>query len=57
MTRRIVRALLRLLPLDFRSDYGREMERVFREERDGARHGAPRSELLEQDARGLVART
>ena len=30
------RALLRLLPVDFRSDYGDEMERTFRDERRDA---------------------
>jgi putative ABC transport system permease protein len=34
------RRLLRILPLDFRSDYGREMEQVFRDQqRDAAAHG------------------
>ena len=32
------RRLLRLLPFDARADYGREMERVFREQRRGAMH-------------------
>src|SRR5258708_29689597 len=40
---RLFRRLLRLLPLDFRSDYGREMEQVFREQH--------------RDAAGAVART
>jgi putative ABC transport system permease protein len=37
---RTYRALLRLLPFDFRSDYGPEMELVFRDQRQNAeRHG------------------
>jgi putative ABC transport system permease protein len=40
---RLFRRLLRLLPLDFRADYGREMEQVFREQH--------------RDAAGPVART
>ena len=37
------RRLLRILPLDFRSDYGREMEQVFRDQhRDAAAHGRMR---------------
>jgi len=39
-TTRYYRALLRLLPFDFRSDYGPEMESVFREQRrEAERHG------------------
>ena len=39
-TTRYYRALLRLLPFDFRSDYGPEMESVFHEQRKEAeRHG------------------
>jgi hypothetical protein len=39
---RYYRALLRLLPFDFRSDYGPEMESVFREQRKEAeRRGGP----------------
>jgi len=34
---RFFRALLRLLPFEFRSDYGKEMERTFREQRRDAR--------------------
>lgn len=34
---RIFRALLRVLPFDFRDEHGREMEQVFRAQRDGAR--------------------
>ena len=33
---RIYRALLRLLPFDFRSDFGPEMETVFQEQRKEA---------------------
>src|SRR5271154_3069452 len=37
---RTYRALLRLLPFDFRGDYGPEMELVFRDQRqDAERHG------------------
>src|SRR6185436_8448423 len=36
---RLFRALLRLLPLDFRSAHGREMEQVFRAQRGDARGG------------------
>jgi predicted permease len=40
-TSRFYRALLRLLPFDFRSDFGPEMEMVFREQREEAqRSGA-----------------
>ena len=35
--RRLFRALLRLLPFDFRADYGREMEQAFEAERRDAR--------------------
>jgi putative ABC transport system permease protein len=34
---RLFRALLRLLPFDFRADYGSDIERVFRHERNDAR--------------------
>jgi hypothetical protein len=34
---RIFRSLLRLLPFDFRVEHGREMEQVFRAQRQGAR--------------------
>jgi len=37
---RVFRALLRLLPLDFRNEHGREMEQVFRAQRGDARGGA-----------------
>ena len=33
---RFYRALLRLLPFDFRSDFGSEMETVFREQNEEA---------------------
>ncbi len=36
----LFRALLRLLPAEFRGDYGREMEAAFRDERREARRGA-----------------
>ena len=43
---RIYRGLLRLLPFDFRSDYGPEMEQVFREQRqDAERRGGMMSVL------------
>src|SRR5262245_47920894 len=34
---RIFRALLRVLPFDFRDEHGRELEQVFRAQREGAR--------------------
>jgi hypothetical protein len=36
---RAYRALLRLLPFDFRSDFGGEMEQAFQEQRAAADHG------------------
>ena len=36
---RIFRSLLKLFPFDFRSNYGRELEQVFREQRREAREG------------------
>jgi len=38
-TERFFRALVRLLPLDFRTEHGREMEQVFRAQRGEAREG------------------
>ena len=40
--RQLFRRLLRLLPFDFRADYGRDMEQVFREQHReaGGRLGA-----------------
>ena len=38
---RVFRALLRLLPLDFRNEHGREMEQVFRAQRGDAGDGTP----------------
>lgn len=35
---RVFRALLRLLPFDFRVEHGREMEQVFRAQQEDARH-------------------
>ena len=37
---RVFRSLLKLFPFDFRSDYGRELEQVFREQRRDAREGS-----------------
>ncbi len=37
---RVFRSLLKLLPFDFRSDYGRELEQVFREQRRDAGEGS-----------------
>jgi putative ABC transport system permease protein len=42
-TERWFRALLRLLPFDFRADYGREMERVFADQYRDARASGGRS--------------
>ena len=36
---RVFRSLLKLFPFDFRSNYGRELEQVFREQRREAREG------------------
>lgn len=36
MSRRWYRRLLRILPLDFRADYGRDMEQVFRDQHEDA---------------------
>lgn len=42
--RRFFRALLRVLPFDFRADYGREIEQTFREQhREAPGRAAPRS--------------
>ena len=41
-TTRFYRALLRLLPFDFRSDFGSEMEQVFAEQRAEAARDAGR---------------
>ena len=43
---RLYRALLRLLPFDFRSDFGPEMETVFREQQDEARRRGGRPSVL-----------
>src|ERR1700680_259754 len=42
---RFYRALLRLLPFDFRSDFGPEMETVFREQREEARRSGTKGGL------------
>ncbi len=50
---RIYRALLRLLPFDFRSDFGPEMETVFHEQHQeaGRRNGTKGVLRLMRDSR------
>jgi putative ABC transport system permease protein len=49
------RRLLRLLPFDFRADYGREMEQVFREQHRDAAGAAARAGVWARTIRDLVA--
>ena len=52
---RLFRRLLRLLPLDFRTDYGREMEQVFREQHRDAAGPAARTGVWIRAVAGLFA--
>jgi putative ABC transport system permease protein len=52
---RFFRRLLRLLPFDFRADYGREMEQVFGEQHREARGRLARARVCWHALRGLLA--
>src|SRR5699024_9042720 len=45
MARRFLRSLLRVLPFDFRADYGREIEQTFDQQRRDAKGPAERARL------------
>ena len=55
MGRRFFRALLRVLPFDFRADYGREIERTFDEEHRNANGLRGRARVLASNARAVLA--
>jgi putative ABC transport system permease protein len=54
-TPRLFRRLLRLLPLDFRADYGREIEQVFREQHRDAGSAVARTGVWARAIADLVA--
>jgi putative ABC transport system permease protein len=51
----LFRRLLRLLPFDFRADYGREMEQVFRDERRDAAGRLARARIWTRALAGLLS--
>ena len=53
--RRLFRTLLRLLPYDFRTDYGREMEQAFEAERRDARGAMGRLRVWAANLKALLA--
>lgn len=53
--RRLFRALLRVLPFDFRADYGRDMEQAFELERREARGIAARARVWAANVAALLA--
>ena len=53
--RRIFRALLRMLPFDFRADYGRELERTFQEQQREAAGATGRARVWAENISALVA--
>ena len=53
--RRIFRALLRILPFDFRADYGREIERTFQEQQREAAGPSGRARVWAENISALVA--
>ena len=55
MGRRFFRALLRVLPFDFRADYGREIERAFDEERLDAPGVTGRARVWAANVAALLA--
>ena len=55
MSRRFFRALLRVLPFDFRADYGREIERRFHEERLDAPGATGRARVWAANVAALLA--
>ena len=54
-SRRFFRALMRVLPFDFRADYGRELERTFDEEQRHAHGRAQRLRVWTGNIRALLA--
>jgi putative ABC transport system permease protein len=52
---RLFRALLRLLPFDFRSDYGNDLARAFGEQRREARGAGPRLRLWWENIMDLLS--
>jgi putative ABC transport system permease protein len=55
MGRRLFRALLRVLPFDFRADYGRELERAFDDENRHARGMSGRARIWASNVAALLA--
>jgi putative ABC transport system permease protein len=55
MGRRLFRTLLRVLPFDFRADYGRELERTFDEQRREAAGTAAHAGVWLANVRALLA--
>ena len=53
--RRFFRALLRVLPFDFRADYGRELERTFEEERRDASRPSDRARVWTSNVGTILA--
>ena len=53
--RRLFRWLLRLLPFDFRADYGREIERGFHDQQREARSAADRARVWAENVGALAA--
>jgi putative ABC transport system permease protein len=53
--RRFFRALLRVLPFDFRADYGSELERAFEEEHRAASGPSGRARVWAANVRALLA--
>ena len=52
---RLFRLLLRLFPADFRKDFGREMEFVFREQQRDAGNGGNHTRFLYETGAGMVS--
>jgi putative ABC transport system permease protein len=55
MGRRLFRALLRVLPFDFRADYGRELERTFEEEQQEASRLSERARVWTANIGAILA--
>ena len=53
--RRVFRALLRLLPFDFRADYGRELEQTFEAQRRDARDTRGQARVWAENLAALLA--
>ncbi|HJR58044.1 MAG TPA: ABC transporter permease [Vicinamibacterales bacterium] len=53
--RRLFRALLRLLPFDFRADYGRELQRTFEDQQRDAPGTAGRARVWAENIAAVVA--